>query len=69
MSIVQRIYFFTEPEGMCKPHYGNQDFSPLANGIYFIVCNHQENPIIIMELIKYLPISAGLPSFYYNNSI
>ena len=24
-------------EGMCKPHYGNQDFSPLATGIYFIV--------------------------------
>ena len=28
MSIVQRLYLFTEPEGMCKPHY---DFSPLAN--------------------------------------
>ena len=22
---------------MCKPHYGNQDFSPLTTGIYFIV--------------------------------
>ena len=23
-------------EGMRKPNYGNQDFSPLANDVYFI---------------------------------
>ena len=22
---------------MCKPHYSNQDFFPLANSVYFIV--------------------------------
>ena len=25
------------PHGMCKPHWGNHDFSPLANGIYLRV--------------------------------
>jgi len=37
------------PEGMCKPHYGNQDFSPLTNGIYFIV------------MIKKTPLQTPLP--------
>ena len=25
------------PHGMCKPHWGNHDFSPLANGVYLRV--------------------------------
>ena len=24
------------PEGMCKPHYDNQDFPPLVNEVYLI---------------------------------
>ena len=31
------IIWSTVPEGMCKPHKGNQDFSQLTNGVYFIV--------------------------------
>ena len=31
----------TKTEGMCKPHYNNQDLSPLANGIYFIVITNK----------------------------
>ena len=27
----------SRPEGMCKPHYSNLDFSPLSNGIYLLV--------------------------------
>ena len=25
------------PEGISKPHHGNQDFPPLTNGVYFII--------------------------------
>ena len=34
-------------EGMCKPHYINQDFSPLYNAVYFI------------EIIKQNPLHNG----------
>ena len=44
MSIVQRLYLFTEPEGMCKPHYGNQKFFPIGQwGL--IYRNYFENHI------------------------
>ena len=32
-----KILLLTLPEGKFKPHYGNQDFYPLTNEIFFIV--------------------------------
>ena len=43
------IYHFfaekwVENEAMCKLHYGNQDFFPLANGVYFIELIKKKKP-------------------------
>ena len=42
---------------MCKPYYGNQDFSPLANWVYFKVIVkkiplHNENSPIMDPITK-----------------
>ena len=44
-------------EGMCKPYYSNQDFSPLANWVYFKVIVkkiplHNENSPIMDPITK-----------------
>jgi len=42
-------------EGMCKSHYGNQDFSPLVNVVYFI--------LIIIKI----PLRNGNYGSHYRN--
>ena len=36
-TLVSFWLIYTMPKGMCKPYYSNQDFSPLANWLYFKV--------------------------------
>ena len=36
------VFFQKVPEG-------NQDFPPIANGVYVLYCNHQENPIVTLK--------------------
>ena len=59
---------------MCKPHYGNQNLSPLANGVYFTVIikkiplkdvnSSVTNPItkmgVVYDFKAYLPIHSFL---------
>jgi hypothetical protein len=47
------------PEGLCKPYNGNQDFSPLANGVYIgRVCLGHSMPERIYNPITTIGVSV-----------
>ena len=49
------------PEDMYKPNYGNQEFSALANGIYFIVIFKKNQLRNVNSPITYLITKMGGP--------
>jgi hypothetical protein len=51
-----------KPESMCKSHYGNQDFPPLAKGGYFAVIMIFPNALAkggYFAVIMIFPIGQG----------
>ena len=56
---------------MCKPHYGNQDFFPLANGVvrlYFKPTVHVGLLLIHLPHSKY-PVPKGICNSHFDNEV